>query len=88
MLAEVLRLRRLAHALTQGSEPSDDQLHAWKLHAIEHGLFGVDINPTAIELCRLRLWLSLLVEAPSERAPDPLPNLEYRTISADSLTTS
>jgi hypothetical protein len=86
MLAEVLRLRRLAHAVTQGSEPSDHELHAWKLHAIEHGLFGVDINPTAIELCRLRLWLSLLVEAPPGRSPDPLPNLEYRTICADSLT--
>ena len=47
MLAEVLRLRRLAHAVTQGSEPSDDELHAWKLHAIEHGLFGVDIQTAA-----------------------------------------
>ena len=59
-------------------------LHAWRLHAIERSLFGVDVNPTAIELCRLRLWLSLLVD---ERAtePHPLPNLEDRTVCADSL---
>jgi hypothetical protein len=86
MLAEILRLRRLAHAVTEGREPTDAELGAWKLHAIEHCLFGVDINPTAIELCRLRLWLSLLVEAPAGRTPDPLPNLEYRTVCADSLT--
>jgi hypothetical protein len=86
MLSEILRLRRLAHAVTEGVEPSDAQLASWKLNAIEHGLFGVDINPTAVELCRLRLWLSLLVEAPADHAPDPLPNLEYRTICADSLT--
>ena len=86
MLSEILRLRVLAHSVTEGAEPTDVQIAAWKLHAIEHGLFGVDINPTAIELCRLRLWLSLLVEAPPNRTPPPLPNLEYRTICADSLT--
>lgn len=86
MLSEILRLRVLAHSVTEGAEPTDVQIAAWKMHAIEHGLFGVDINPTAIELCRLRLWLSLLVEAPPNRTPHPLPNLEYRTICADSLT--
>ena len=86
MLSEILRLRRLAHTVTEGIEPTDVQLADWKLNAIEHGLFGVNINPTAVELCRLRLWLSLLVEAPADHAPDPLPNLEYRTVCADSLT--
>ncbi len=64
-----------------GASRATTTLHAWKLHAIEHGLFGVDINPTAIELCRLRLWLSLLVEAPARPRSEPLPNLEYRTIA-------
>jgi hypothetical protein len=56
----------------------------WKRHAIERSLFGVDLNPTAIELCRLRLWLSLLIEEQPGKVV-PLPNLEYRTVSADSL---
>lgn len=86
MLSEILRLRRLAHEALHGVEPTDDLLGDWKLHAIEHCLFGVDINPMAIELCRLRLWLSLLVEAPVGASPRPLPNLEHRTVCANSLT--
>ena len=86
MLSEILRLRRLAHTAVEGQEPSDELLGRWKLHAIERCLFGVDINPMAVELCRLRMWLSLLVEAPPRKSPAPLPNLEYRIICADSLT--
>ena len=85
MLAEIIRLRRFAHRALRDEEPSDAIVEKWKLNAIEHNLVGVDINPTAIELCRLRLWLSLLVDAPTGVA-HPLPNLEYRTICADSLT--
>jgi hypothetical protein len=84
MMSELIRLRRLCHRLLEGSEARPRDLWRWKLHAVERSLFGVDINGTAIELCRLRLWLSLLVE---EESGDihPLPNLEYRTLSADSL---
>ena len=69
MMSEMVRLRRLAHRVIDGDEPTAEQLEAWKLHAIERSLFGVDINPTAIELCRLRLWLSLLVEDDSRERP-------------------
>jgi hypothetical protein len=44
------------------------------------------ISAAAIELCRLRLWLYLLVDTPDGVTPDPLPNLEFRTIAANSLT--
>jgi hypothetical protein len=85
MLGETLRLRTLAYQATHRRHPTPEQLYAWKLHAIERSLFGVDIEPTAIELCRLRLWLSLVVELDASRPVPPLPNLEYRTICADSL---
>ncbi len=84
MMSELVRLRRLCHRLLEGREAGPRELWRWKLHAVERSLFGVDINPTAIELCRLRLWLSLLVEEESGRV-HPLPNLEYRTVCADSL---
>jgi hypothetical protein len=84
MMGELIRLRRLCHRLLEGREAGPRELWRWKLHAVERSLFGVDINPTAIELCRLRLWLSLLVEEQSGRVR-PLPNLEYRTVCADSL---
>src|SRR5712692_8992002 len=44
---------------------------------------GHRTNP--LELCRLRLWLSLVVELDASRPVPPLPNLEYRTVCADSL---
>lgn len=86
MLSEIVRLRRHAHRVIDGAEPNDATRHASKVHAIQSSLFGVAINPTAIELCRLRLWLSLLVDTPDGVPPDPLPNLEFRTIAANSLT--
>lgn len=86
MLAEIVRLRRMVLEALSRREPTPNEIVEYKLHAIEQSLFGVDINPTAIELCRLRLWLSLVVEQPPGTAPHPLPNLEYRTIVANSLT--
>jgi hypothetical protein len=85
MMTELIRLRSMAHEAIAGEEPSPGDLWRWKSDAIERTLFGVDINPTAIELCRLRLWLSLLVEQASGPV-HPLPNLEYRTICANSLS--
>jgi hypothetical protein len=85
MLTEMIRLRRLAHQAIAHREPTPGEVWNWKSHAVERCLFGVDINPGAVELCRLRLWLALLVE--EERGDvHPLPNLEYRIVCADSLT--
>jgi len=86
MLAEIVRLRRLARIAVRGSDATSQEITEWKLEAIERSLFGVDINATAIELCRLRLWLSIVVELLPGQAPHPLPNLEHRTIVANSLT--
>lgn len=51
-------------------------------------IFGVDINPTAVWLCELRLWLSMAIEDP-ENDPmrvTPLPNLDRNIRVGDSLT--
>ncbi len=84
LMSELVRLRRLAHLTIEGAEPTLARVREWRLEMIERSLFGVDVNPTAIELCRLRLWLSLLTEE-SATHPHQLPNLDYRTIAADSL---
>ena len=34
----------------------------WKRRIIENSLYGVDINPEAVEICRLRLWLSMVLD--------------------------
>jgi Eco57I restriction-modification methylase len=85
LMTELIRLRRLGHLAIEGGEPGPELVREWRMHLIERSLFGVDVNPTAIELCRLRLWLSLIVDEGSG-TPHPLPNLEYRTVSGDSLT--
>jgi len=47
-------------------DPVKGEGDTWKRHAKEHfiqnSLFGVDIQQQVIEICRLRLWLSLLVD--------------------------
>ena len=56
-----------------------------KKKIIANNLYGVDIKPEAIEICRLRLWLSLVVEQLSPEDVDPLPNLDFKFMVGDSL---
>lgn len=53
-----------------------------KLHTISKSLYGVDLDPGAIEIAKLRFWLSLVVE---EEEPTPLPNLEHKIMQGNSL---
>ena len=50
-------------------------------------IFGVDINPTAVWLCELRLWLSVVIDS-GETDPlkvTPLPNLDRHIRVGDAL---
>ncbi len=57
----------------------------FKRHAIEHSLYGVDIDPSAIEIAKLRLWLSLVVDEEDRDKIQPLPNLDYKMLCGHSL---
>ncbi len=50
-------------------------------------IHGVDVNPTAVWLCELRLWLSVVIESSETRmsAVPPLPNLDCNVRVGDSL---
>jgi hypothetical protein len=51
-------------------------------------IFGVDVNPTAVWLCQLRLWLSIVIES-GARDPArvaPLPNLDRHVRVGDALS--
>src|SRR5699024_2622603 len=56
-----------------------------KLSIIENNLFGIDIQPMAIEISRLRAWLSVIVDQENKDDIKPLPNLEFKFIAANSL---
>ena len=60
------------------SQPSPPRTtYAFKSHCIHHNLYGVDIDPSAVEICKLRLWLSLVVDEQRIDVIEPLPNLDY-----------
>jgi len=45
----------------------------------------VDIDPGAVEIAKLRLWLSLVVDEEDIRQIKPLPNLDYKIVCGNSL---
>ncbi len=57
----------------------------FKRHAIQNCLYGVDIDPGAVEIAKLRLWLSLVVDEEDIRQIQPLPNLDYKIMQGNSL---
>jgi len=56
-----------------------------KLDIIQHNLYGVDKDDFAVNIAMLRLWLSLAVDYEGD-TPEPLPNLDYKVATGDSLT--
>ncbi len=61
-----------------------------KLYLIQNSIFGVDIQPIACQIAKLRFFISLAIEqAPEQNAENfgikPLPNLETRFVAADTL---
>lgn len=55
-----------------------------KKQTIQNCIYGVDIDPGAIEIAKLRLWLSLVVDYDLEQI-EPLPNLDYKLMQGNSL---
>ncbi|MFH1890547.1 MAG: DNA methyltransferase [Candidatus Kuenenbacteria bacterium] len=55
-----------------------------KKEAIQNCIYGVDIDPGAIEIAKLRLWLSLVVDYELKDI-EPLPNLDYKIMQGNSL---
>lgn len=66
-----------------------------KYHTIKNCLFAADIEPSAVDIAQLRLWLSLVIDDEVDstatnplyghRNPLPLPNLEYNILCGNSL---
>jgi hypothetical protein len=52
--------RRLATIRTGDDEPSPDALRAALRDVIAHCIYGVDVNPDAVELCKVSLWMEAL----------------------------
>lgn len=103
LLHELINLIRLCETRARGKDPAERDsawLYETKKHIIEYVLYGVDIQERAIEICKLRLWLSLMVDHELDVDPfncdarsfhnvlktlDPLPNLDFKIRRANSL---
>jgi len=64
----------------EGRTPYD-----FKFECIHNSIYGVDIDPGAVEIAKLRLWLSLVVDESDIRQIKPLPNLDYKIMQGNSL---
>ncbi|MBQ7264322.1 MAG: Eco57I restriction-modification methylase domain-containing protein, partial [Synergistaceae bacterium] len=69
-----------------------DDLHALKLRVIQECIFGVDIQGIAVQIAKLRFFISLVCEAQPDLTDvdgnfgvPPLPNLETKFVAADAL---
>ena len=69
----------------------NDPDYARKLYLIEHCIYGVDIQPIAVQISKLRFFISLVVDQnPTDDAAHnfgirPLPNLESKFVAANTL---
>ena len=61
---------------------SQHQAAEIKKHIIQQNIYGVDIERGAVDIARLRFWLSLIVD---EETPRALPNLDFKIMQGNSL---
>jgi tRNA1(Val) A37 N6-methylase TrmN6 len=69
------------------SQRIQETLFHEKQTIIENCLFGVDINPNSVKICRLRLWIELLKNAYYKNATEleTLPNIDINIKCGNSL---
>lgn len=81
LLQEIFTAKQTIHTFVHGDltkfEPA-----SIKLNIIQNSIYGVDIERGAVDIARLRFWLSLVVDEP---APQALPNLDYKIVVGNSL---
>jgi hypothetical protein len=83
MMHEIVNARSVLSTYLNGSK--NRMPYNFKRDAIQNCLYGVDIDPGAVEIAKLRLWLSLIVDEEDIRHIKPLPNLDYKIICGNSL---
>ncbi len=85
------RKARLADIEEAFNRHVNDPDYARKLYLIENCIYGVDIQPIAVQISKLRFFISLVVDQkPSDDAVHnfgirPLPNLESKFVAANTL---
>ena len=92
MLNEITKAREVLTAyLNFGkTEKLERNLYDLKLETIKNSIFACDIEPSAVDIAKLRLWLTIVIddEPTADKnsfKPKPLPNLDCNIICGNSL---
>lgn len=88
MMNEVVRARMALNDCEIFKGKSTRIAYNFKRHAVEESIYGVDIDAGAVEIAKLRFWLSLVVDEEDVKNIKPLPNLDYKIMQGNSLITS
>lgn len=81
LLKEIFTAKQTLYTFANGNTEGFDASGV-KLNIIQNSIYGVDIEKGAVDIARLRFWLSLVVD---EEAPKALPNLDYKIVVGNSL---
>ncbi len=85
MMMEIVRARLALNPYFDTAAQQERTAYHFKRHAIQRCVYGVDIDHGAVEIAKLRLWLSLVVDEKDPREIRPLPNLDFKIVSGNSL---
>ncbi|MCM2356836.1 MAG: N-6 DNA methylase [Geobacteraceae bacterium] len=83
MLHEIVRARETLTVYL--GDQAERTAYNFKRHAIQQSIYGVDIDCGAVDIAKLRLWLSLVVDEDDFQTIKPLPNLDYKIVCGNSL---
>ncbi|MDD1446026.1 N-6 DNA methylase [Dolichospermum sp. ST_sed8] len=81
LLHEIFTAKQTLHTFEFGNT-TNFNASGVKLNIIQNSIYGVDIERGAVDIARLRFWLSLIVDEPKPKA---LPNLDYKIVVGNSL---
>ena len=84
MMNEIVKARTILTPLFGDNEIQRTSYNL-KREAIANNLYGVDIEPSAVDIAQLRFWLSLIVDEESIDKIQPLPNLDHKIMCGNSL---
>ena len=81
MMNEIIKTRVYANEKLN----KEYTIYDLKRHCISESIYGVDLDPGAIEIAKLRLWLSLIVDEDDYHNIQSLPNLDFKIMQGNSL---
>lgn len=83
LLKEIVSLRKFIQENVLLEENVSE--YNLKKETLENCIYWVDLDPGAVEIAKLRFWLSLVIEEEATDTIEPLPNLDYKIMQGNSL---